>query len=108
MRATLDSYLQMRVELTPEDVKLLEERGHVEGETWRPLTGQNEPLRLYYIPERIMLPEKLPKGFKGHEIYIGPSQLRLIKEREITGEGFERPPGKWLRSVEISLENALE
>jgi hypothetical protein len=104
MYACMDSYTQMTVSLTIEDVKKLESSGKCVGTVWR-TTGETLPLTLYIksSPWRAYgLPVNSPyEEKKSYEIDMPTENLEKIKQRKTAGTGI---PAVDLRTVYISLE----
>ena len=110
MKASVDTYEQMRVLLTNYDVESLESKGEIIGQVLR-TGGEVFPLKIYRIENEDKDPEKFPKdvGLRrkgGYEVYVGRRGLELIKKREVVGTQFPGV-GRWLRMVYVSLEDVF-
>ena len=114
MRGHVDPYIQMRIFLSEADVKTLESKGKVAGK----ITGTRDDsteldvrLRIHYIPTDSPHPDELPIGKRfqengGYELYVGPTGLRLIKNKYCAGGG-PYSEGNYIRSAFITLEGVI-
>jgi|GEM_PF-3352777 len=108
--AYVDSYLQMRVFLSRDDLKSLEVNKKLIGKLLRisqDMPSAEYPIGIYLCDhdrpsDNELNPKYNPKS--QFEIYISRRRLELIKRGKFTDA---ESPRKWLRQICVSLEGVL-
>jgi hypothetical protein len=81
MNATIDSYLQVVVSLSEEDLGILEKRRQLEGKIWRSYDNRELKLTLY-VKDAGWRTEFLPRK-DIYEIDFPPKGLNEIRQRKL-------------------------